>query len=126
MTLLFTIIHVLVCLFLITTILLQAGKGHGLAGSSFGAEMDTVFGSKTNSFMTRLTTGCAVVFFITCIGINMLSSYQNRSIMDAAGTGVTQEQVDAMMEKINQLKEEQAALEEVGTEVAEEAQADAA
>jgi preprotein translocase subunit SecG len=65
------VIHVLVCLGLILSILMQKGKGGGLAGSAFGGGGGSaVFGGAgAASFMTKVTSYIAVVFFITCIGL---------------------------------------------------------
>src|SRR4029079_9633651 len=53
-----TIIHILVCVFLILVVLLQAGKGGGM-GIAFGGGggSQTVFGSSgAGNFLTRLTS----------------------------------------------------------------------
>ena len=52
------VLYVMVCLFLILVVLLQAGKGGGLAESFSSAE--SMFGTQTNAFMVRLSTGKVV------------------------------------------------------------------
>ncbi len=62
-----TILHVLVCIFLVLTVLLQAGKGGGM-GAAFGggASMGTVFGgSGAGNFLRRLTVAAAIIFMLT-------------------------------------------------------------
>ena len=129
--LIFTIvIHVIVCITLIAVILLQAGRGHGLAGGTFGAEMNTVFGSKTANFMTKLTTTCAVVFLITCLGIDVIISMRGRSLMAKEGgaqtAGLSQEKLDEMMEKLKTMQAEEQAGEETAAQTAAEDGAQAA
>ena len=53
-----TIVHLIVCVFLILVVLLQAGKGGGM-GIAFGGGggSQTVFGSSgAGNFLTRLTS----------------------------------------------------------------------
>ena len=59
------VVHVLVCIFLILTILLQAGKGAGVGAAFGGGSSQTLFGASGGStFLSRLTTGAAVAFKI--------------------------------------------------------------
>ena len=67
MEILVKILHVIVCLFLMLTVLLQAGKGGGM-GAAFGggSSMGTVFGgSGAGNFLRRLTVGAAIIFMVT-------------------------------------------------------------
>ncbi len=64
------LIHILVCVGLIVVVLLQADKGEGLAGAFGGGASSTVFGERgAGGFMSKLTTGMAVVFMITSLVI---------------------------------------------------------
>jgi preprotein translocase subunit SecG len=72
-------IHVLACLLLIIIILIQAGRGGGLVEGFSGVE--SIFGPKTNVFLTRATSVLSIVFFITCVGLAFLSARQSRSLM---------------------------------------------
>ena len=72
-------IHVIACALLITIILIQRGRGGGLAESFSGVE--SMFGTKTNTFLTRTTTILSVVFFITCLILAVLSVRKSRSLM---------------------------------------------
>ncbi len=73
------IIHVVICILLIGIILIQAGRGGGLVDSFSGVE--SMFGTKTNTFLTRTTTVLSIVFFITCLSLAILSARQSRSLM---------------------------------------------
>lgn len=68
MTAILLTLHVLVCIALIIIVLLQAGKGAEI-GASFGSgSSQTVFGATGGkNFMTRLTTGAAVIFMLTSL-----------------------------------------------------------
>ena len=58
-----TIVHVFVSILLICAILLQSGRGGGLAGLG-GAAAGQVFGGRgAGNFLTKLTTTAAIVFF---------------------------------------------------------------
>lgn len=65
-----TIVHYVVCIFLIVVILLQAGKGADI-GAAFGAgSSQTVFGPRgAATFLTKLTAVVAVVFVITSVSL---------------------------------------------------------
>ena len=62
-----TIIHVIVSVGLILVVLLQTGKGAEV-GAVFGGSSSTIFGSSgAGNFLTRLTTGMAIVFMMTSL-----------------------------------------------------------
>ena len=82
-------LHVLVSAILISMVLLQKGKGADI-GAAFGGASQTVFGPRgAASFMSKLTTGAAVLFMITSLGLAYQSSKRSASsVME----GVKQEQ----------------------------------
>ncbi|MDP2912130.1 MAG: preprotein translocase subunit SecG [Candidatus Omnitrophota bacterium] len=92
------VIHVIISLFLIAVILLQAGKGGGLADSFGGSQMQNMFGTKSATVLTRLTAVCAIGFIATCISLAVISSHQARSIVD--NVRIPQPQVPASAEPI--------------------------
>ncbi|MCE2440024.1 MAG: preprotein translocase subunit SecG [Candidatus Latescibacteria bacterium] len=65
------IVHILVCLVLIVSILLQASKGGGLSTAFGGGGGGTAMfgGAGAATFLSKATTVLAVVFFLTCIGL---------------------------------------------------------
>nr|MBU1328104.1 preprotein translocase subunit SecG [Candidatus Omnitrophota bacterium] len=77
-----TVIHVIISLFLIVVILLQAGKGGGLADTFGGSQMQNLFGTKSTTVLTKLTAVCAIGFIVTCISLAIISSRQTKSIVD--------------------------------------------
>jgi len=69
----FTIIHIMVSIIIISVILLQAGKGAEI-GAAFGGSSQTVFGSRgAATFLSKLTIGAAVIFMLTSISLAVLS-----------------------------------------------------
>ena len=68
-------LHILVCIGLVTVVLLQSGKGGGLAGGAFGGTAQTVFGGRgATDFMTRATMVLGGAFFITSLVLALLST----------------------------------------------------
>jgi preprotein translocase subunit SecG len=81
-----TIIHVIVSIGLILVVLLQTGKGADM-GAVFGGSSSTIFGSSgAGNFLTRLTTGMAIVFMITSLTLGYFSGKRSStSVFDTRG-----------------------------------------
>lgn len=75
-------VHVIACILLIVLILIQSGRGGGLVEGFSGVE--SMFGPKTNVFLTRMTTVLGITFFLTCIALAFLSTQQSKSLMSRA------------------------------------------
>jgi preprotein translocase subunit SecG len=89
MHILLVIIHVIVCAILIGMVLLQKGKGADI-GAAFGGASQTVFGPRgAQSFLAKLTTGAAIVFMFTSLGL-ALTTTKKSSIMESVPTPPTQ------------------------------------
>ena len=70
-----TIIHVLVCVFLIIVVLLQSGKAADLAGAFGGMGSQTAFGPRGSAtLLSKATTVSAVVFMITSLSLSILAT----------------------------------------------------
>ena len=67
MVILITVLHIIVCIALILIVLLQAGKGGDIANAFGGGSSQTVFGSKTGTMLTKLTTAAAIIFMLTSL-----------------------------------------------------------
>jgi len=72
-------IHITACVLLIIIILIQAGRGGGLVEGF--SRVESMFGPKTNAFLTRATAILSVIFFCTCLTLAFLSAKQSRSLM---------------------------------------------
>ena len=86
MTTFLIVIHVIVCIALIGLVLIQRGRGAGLVESFAGVE--SMFGTKTNAFLTRATTVLSIAFFITCLLLAVVSVRQSKSLMGKIKTQV--------------------------------------
>jgi preprotein translocase subunit SecG len=77
------VFHVLACMALILIVLLQTGKGAEM-GAAFGGASQTLFGgSGGTTFLSKLTTGAAIAFMITCLGLTYLSAGPStKSVME--------------------------------------------
>ncbi|MYF76142.1 MAG: preprotein translocase subunit SecG [Acidobacteria bacterium] len=68
MTILLTIIHILVCFFLILVVLTQQGKGQDLASAFGGAGSQAAFGARgTATLLTKVTAVVAATFMVTSL-----------------------------------------------------------
>ncbi|MBI4708406.1 MAG: preprotein translocase subunit SecG [Candidatus Omnitrophica bacterium] len=111
MMILLIILHVIACIGLIGIVLIQRGRGSGLVESFQGVE--SMFGTKTNEFLTRSTTVLSVIFFITCLSLAILSVKQSKSLMSNANAPI---QADVSQETKNTEQKNPAAQEAVKKE----------
>src|SRR5438552_3600215 len=96
MVTLITIVHVLVCLFLILVVLLQAGKGGGM-GIAFGSSTSSqVFGGRgAGSFLEKLTATTAIIFMLTSMTLAWFASQSDSSrLQKIAAQRATKQKVD--------------------------------
>lgn len=69
-------VHVAVSIFLIFVILLQPGKGDGMAALGGGGNASSAFGSRGSvTFLAKVTEVCAVIFMITSLTLAYRSSH---------------------------------------------------
>lgn len=75
MVILFTILHVIVCLILIGVVLLQSGKAADLAGAFGGMGSQTTFGPRgAATMLSKVTTTAAALFMVTSLSLAVLST----------------------------------------------------
>lgn len=74
-----TVLHVLIAILLVIAILMQAGKGGGLAEGFNSAE--NLLGAQTNVVMIKVTTVLTALFFATSLTLAFLNSKKDRSLM---------------------------------------------
>ncbi len=63
-------IHIVVCILMVVTVLMQASKGGGLSGAFGGAGqgMNAAFGGRgAGTFLTKATTTLAIIFMVGAI-----------------------------------------------------------
>ncbi|MDR1957498.1 MAG: preprotein translocase subunit SecG [Planctomycetaceae bacterium] len=88
------------CTFLILLILIQRGKGGGLAGAFGGMGGQSAFGTKAGDTFMRITIVCSIIWFVFCLAAAFwvaprknvksglgLGSGVSTSIPDNSGTG---------------------------------------
>ncbi|HEX4163920.1 MAG TPA: preprotein translocase subunit SecG [Bryobacteraceae bacterium] len=72
---LITILHVVICLFLIIVVLLQSGKAADLAGAFGGMGSQTVFGPRgTATLLSKATTIAASLFMLTSLVLVIMAN----------------------------------------------------
>ncbi|MBB5319910.1 preprotein translocase subunit SecG [Marinobacter oulmenensis] len=64
------VVHVVIAVALVGLVLIQQGKGADAGAAFGGGASQTVFGSQgSGSFLTRMTTLMAVIFFVTSFSL---------------------------------------------------------
>ena len=77
MTTILIIVHVIVCVALIMIVLLQTGKGADMGAAFGGGGSQTLFGSTgASTFLSKATTGAAIIFMLTSLALAYLSSHR--------------------------------------------------
>ncbi len=77
-----TSLHVMACLVLIVVVLLQRGKGAEMGAMLGGGGSQTVFGSRgAGNFLTKMTTGCAVIFMLTSLSLSYLGEQGSSDLL---------------------------------------------
>lgn len=90
-----TTVHVFVCLFLITVVLLQSGKSGDIAAAFGGMGSQTAFGPRgAATVLTKATTWCAIIFMVTSITLSVMGTRRNgpASVLQGLKSSQTQSQ----------------------------------
>ena len=83
MTVFVTVLHIMVCLILVGVVLLQRGKGAEIGAVFGGGASSTVFGSRgAGNFLTKLTTGAAIIFMTTSLILSYLGTRGGSDLFD--------------------------------------------
>lgn len=71
----FIVLHIIICVGMMISVLMQSAKGEGLAGAFGGSSLTgTVFGGRGAApFLAKATSGLAVAFFLSCILLTFMS-----------------------------------------------------
>ncbi len=92
---LITIIHVLVCLFLIIVVYLQHGTGGDIAAAFGGMGSQTAFGPRgAATLLTKATTWAAVIFMVTSITLSIFVARRpaGSSVLEGVKSAPVQQQ----------------------------------
>jgi len=96
MTILVTLVYYLVCLLLIVLVLLQHGKGADIGVSLGAGASNTVFGARgAGNFLTKLTTGSAILFMILAFSLARCTSDTTSSDLLSTPTGPAAEKSES-------------------------------
>ncbi len=80
MVILLTIVHIVVCFFLIIVVLLQSGKSADIAAAFGGMGSQTAFGPRgAATVLTKATTWATVIFMITSLSLAIIASKKKSS-----------------------------------------------
>lgn len=79
-------LFIIVCLFMILLILIQKGRGGGLASAFGGAGGNTAFGSKTGDVLTWATSVVFGVFLLLAVALNLFANARHSAGTTAANT----------------------------------------
>lgn len=75
------IVHIIAAVTLVLIVLLQAGKGAEL-GAAFGGMGQSTYGRGQSTFISKFTTGLAIVFMSTSLSLAFISTEkQNSSVL---------------------------------------------
>jgi preprotein translocase subunit SecG len=93
------VVHVVIALALVGLILIQQGKGADAGAAFGGGASQTVFGSQgSGSFLTRVTTGLTILFFVTSFSLAVFAKHR-AEVAGEVGVPVAQESRQAPAEK---------------------------
>src|SRR5205809_5470938 len=82
-------VFIIICLFMILIVLIQKGRGGGLASAFGGAGGNTAFGSKTGDVLTWATSVVFGIFLILAITLNLLANYyHNQRVKPPTAAGI--------------------------------------
>ncbi|TBW48417.1 preprotein translocase subunit SecG [Marinobacter halodurans] len=91
--------HVVIAVALVGLVLIQQGKGADAGAAFGGGASQTVFGSQgSGSFLTRVTTFLAILFFVTSFTLAMFAK-QRAEVAGEAGIPSSQQAPAAAQEK---------------------------
>ena len=93
MVVLLTILHVIVCFFLIGVVLLQSGKSADIAAAFGGMGSQTAFGPRgAATVLSKATTWATVIFMITSLSLAIIASKKRSSSVLGGGSKPAQTQ----------------------------------
>jgi preprotein translocase subunit SecG len=76
-----TVVHIIVCMFLILVVLLQSGQSGDIAAAFGGMGSQTAFGARTAAtVLTKATTWAAIIFMVTSITLSVYAAKRSHRI----------------------------------------------
>ncbi len=75
MVILLTLVHIIICFFLVIVVLLQSGKAADLAGAFGGMGSQTAFGPRGSAtLLSKATTVAAALFMLTSLTLAIFAT----------------------------------------------------
>jgi preprotein translocase subunit SecG len=102
MVILITIVHIIVCAFLIIVVLLQSGQSGDVAAAFGGMGSQTAFGPRGSATaLSRATTWSAVIFMVTSITLSIYAQRKSgpSSVLQGVKSSQTKTQPAAPAQK---------------------------
>lgn len=75
---LFTVVLILVSLFLVLVVLMQKAKSDGGVAAMGGGVAESTFGAETGNVLSKATIYAAVLFFVLSFGLYLAHIYQSK------------------------------------------------
>lgn len=82
MYILLILVHIIVCLVLISVILLQAGRGGGLTEAIGGDTTQSILGTQAPVILKKATTISAIAFLVTSLLLGMITARRGQSLFN--------------------------------------------
>jgi preprotein translocase subunit SecG len=76
------VVHVVLCILLIVTILLQAGRGGGLTEMFGGDTAQSVLGTQAPALLKKITEVSAIGFIVTSLALGMITARRGQSLFE--------------------------------------------
>jgi preprotein translocase subunit SecG len=95
MVILITVVHIIVCLFLIIVVLLQSGKSGDIAAAFGGMGSQTAFGPRgAATVLSKATTWSAVIFMVTSLTLSIFATRRGgpKSVLQGLNPSQTKSQ----------------------------------
>lgn len=84
------VLHIFVAISLVMVVLLQSGRGAEL-GAAFGGMGQATYGASKSTFISKFTTGLAIVFMSTSLSLAFLTTDRSQtSLLERAAAPAAQ------------------------------------
>lgn len=74
----FTVVLILVSVFLVFVVLMQKAKSDGGVAAMGGGVAESTFGAETGNVLSKATINAAILFFILSFGLYLAQIYQSK------------------------------------------------
>ena len=89
------IVLLITALFMIVLVLIQRGKGGGLAGAFGGMGGQSAFGTKAGDLFTKITVVVATVWILLCMSLILVLGVGHSALSEGMGSAAAQKKPGA-------------------------------